>query len=44
MNKKKDPTLNGADLGTGVGQAKGKGAGYDQNGRSIYRNRFTVDY
>ena len=36
-----DPTLGGADLTTSIGRATGS-AGFDENGRPIYRNKFSV--
>ena len=36
-----DPTLGGADLSTTIGRATGS-AGFDENGKPIYRNKFSV--
>jgi transcription initiation factor TFIIB len=36
-----DPTMGGSDLSTTIGRATGS-AGFDENGKPIYRNRFSV--
>ena len=37
-----DPTMDGNDLSTNIGPATGN-AGYDANGKPIYRNKFSVN-
>jgi transcription initiation factor TFIIB len=36
-----DPAMGGSDLSTTIGRATGS-AGFDENGKQIYRNRFSV--
>ena len=36
-----DPAMGGSDLSTTIGRATGS-AGFDENGKPIYRNRFSV--
>ena len=37
-----DPTLGGSDLSTSIGRATGS-AGFDENGKPIYRNKYSVN-
>ena len=37
-----DPTMGGSDLSTSIGRATGS-AGFDENGKPIYRNKYSVN-